>query len=89
MLHTGKLNLLIKDENKCIYSSRKGNNDFFASPHIKITLPSKICFKKIIISTKATVVGILRNHQTGDMDEKPRKYYVTLSSWNEKKHRRI
>ena len=81
-----KLNLLIKNEKKHIYSNTKGNTTLFASPCVKITLPSKICFKKIIINTKDTVCGRVLNHQTGGyIDAKPTNFYVTLSSWNEEK----
>ena len=80
-----KLNLVIKDEKKCIYSNTKGNTTFFASL-CKITLPSKIYFKKIIINTKDTVCGLLPNHHTGGyVDAKQTNFDVTLSSWNEEK----
>ena len=83
-----KLNLLIKDEKKYIYSNTKGNATFFASPCVKITLPLKICFKKIIISVKDTVCGRTPDTRRSDgymMDAKPTNFSVTLSSWNEEK----
>ena len=83
-----KLNLSIKDEKNGIYSNKKGNSVFFASPCIKITLHSKICFKKIIISTKDTVIGLSRNPHTGNEAIKPKDFRVELSSWNDDKIRK-
>ena len=83
-----KLNLVIKDEKKCIYSNTKGNTTLFASQCAKITLPSKICFKKIIISTKDTVCGRVSDPRRSNgymVDAKPTNIDVTLSSWNEEK----
>ena len=79
-----KLNLSIKDEKKYIYSNTKGNSVFFASPCIKITLSSKISFKKIIISTKDTVVGFIDSHK-GLRDAKPKQCRLELWSWNDEK----
>ena len=80
-----KINITMKDEKKYIYSNTKGNSVFFASPCFKITLHSKICFKKLIISTKDTVVGVIRCPQTGERDAKPKEFRVELSSWNDEK----
>ena len=83
-----KLNVTMKDEMKYIYSNTKGNSIFFASPCVKITTPSKMYFKRIIISTKDTVVGLALNPQTSTyMDIKPKDFLVRLGSWNDEKTR--
>ena len=80
-----KLNLSIKDEKKYIYSNTKGNSVFFASPCIKITLSSKSSFKKIIISTKDTVVGLTNFQGQQYIDAKPKECRIELWSWNDEK----
>ena len=80
-----KLNLTIKDDKKFIYSNTKSNSIFFASPCIKITLSSKISFKKIIISTKDTVVGFIDDCSYSRRDAKPKKCRIELCSWNDEK----
>ena len=81
-----KLNITMKDEKKWIFSNTKGNTVFLASQVVRITLPSKICFKTIIISTKDTVVGVNRCLQ-GESNAKPKNFHVRLSSWNDDKTR--
>ena len=77
-----KINITMKDEQKYIYSNTKGNRIFFASPCVKITTPSMMYFRRIIVSTKDTVVGITLNPQaSGYMDIKPKTSLVRLGSW--------
>ena len=82
-----KLNITIKDEKKYIYTNTKGNVVLLASEHVNITLPSKICFKTIIISTKDTVVGYINDYNRGRRDAKPKNFHVRLCSWNDEKTR--
>ena len=79
--------LTMKDDKKYIHSNTKGNSVFFASPCIKITMPSKIYFKKIVISTKDTIVGYIDEHNRGRRDAKPKYFWVKLYSWNDEKTR--
>ena len=44
-------------------------------------------FRRIIISTKDTVVGITPNHHGRYMDKKPKTSLVRLGSWNDEKTR--
>ena len=79
------LDIPIKDQQKFIFSNKKGNTVLFASPCVKITLHLKICFKRLVISTKDTVVGVIRCPETGERYAKPKEFRVELSSWNDEK----
>ena len=87
MIALEKIGLLVKDAKKYIYSNTKGNSVLFANHDVKITISSKINFKKIILSTKHTVVGYIVEHNRGRRDAKPKSFNVRLCSWNDDKTR--
>ena len=50
-------------------------------------MPSKIHFRKIVISTKDTIVGYINENNRGRRDAKPKYFWVKLYSWNDEKTR--
>ena len=84
-LNNFKNHLTLKDNTKYIFSNNKNNNKIFASREIYISLSQNIFLKKIIISTKDTVVGLKQNHHGHYVDVKPNKFWIKLLSLQNEK----